>query len=955
MQTVTSVANPLFGVKSLTSSAASTVKRTRVAIPANQEGTYSHRQSSGRYIAQVTMGSNQEGIISANTCLEMDITPTWWDNATVNPANYPDNLLPRITPSFDQDVTALISRFKIGTPQGLVLEEITQYNVLCNILNAYSVTPERKNQNLISLSSYSKDLYREKGQNPFIDATIPRTATQSVSLRHGVPTRIQIPLNMSSFLKACPFIPLFLLRNGLLLEWEFEDPYRAFVLQDSIPTHKWRIKDVPVARQTTVDIKGVQTPRHVNFLIGPGSLYADGSDNLTSGQAAGAADWKNDNAIDGFVPANRNNLLYPPYWRIGQTYANNRASVNNAISPAPGCSIAGSATDKRLQYCKNFIYVNEAIAREINETRHRLAQAHLTKDGTNIENDEVVVCIPIVLRRDGVPYARFFTALSLHTDSVSYGRAPAGSFTANGQAAFGFTPAIDKVQNIGVYTGFNPYNSVYISMQGATNANDQVNNLATWPLGDPNFLSANADANDKGWSPSRIPQTVGNFTLTDNGYQTPDNSTAVFQAPGASRRTGTFFVRGCAMSVAGDDTADATRNGRGQMMFAYPVYTWDHFDTPTSYKDCRPVFPIPKEWNVGDVATFWRDFAKCAYTLDVGIDSAFQLRLGGDANSGSNLLSNQFSVPPLYDTKIMELQHILAYQRRLQAWDYTISNIRVIADMCQPSSDVFAEYSKAFQSRIGIPYAISRIMTVDRTFDVGTNGAQQFVVPISARSLKMLLITLDDPYFQNYIRGTHGSMYTPFLSSFMRRGLVSLTVTIGGAQKPEYTLRFDKNGGVEHIIETGSAFGIPFVSGFTPQFNREALMPSRNYFAASNFDISTTSFLTAWTNRNFPPNSLDPDGFTLPKNLGIDYIDSSKFIIAIPLARTDAFNFAAGLDSTMTANIILTFTFGLDGQPNLPGESVDPGMQWNRQIHVTVRGDVDAVATLNNDQSTLRW
>ena len=513
-------------------------------------------------------------------------------------------------------------------------------------------------------------------------------------------------------------------------------------------------------------------------------------------------------------------------------------------------------------------------------------------------------------------------------------------------------------------------------MQGVSEDAKDADNIATWSIQDSTYAAANpAIANGRGPCVCTETQTAANFQLADRGYLITNRAnipqadepavvdgalqTNIRTPPQTGRRTGATFSRGSSMHIIGDDTyaPEANQDGdRRQIMFAYPVYTWDHFDTPTSYSNCRPVFPFPSNYGQENVANFWRDFAKSAYTLDVGVEHAFQLRLGGNVDSGHDLLNNSLSVPPLYDAKILDMQHVLLFgTRRLLQWDYTISNIRMIADMCQPSSDVFAEYSKAFQSRIGIPYAISRIMTVDRTFDVGTNGAQQFVVPISARSLKMLMITLDDTYFQNYIRGTSGSMYTPFLSSFMRRGLVNLTVTIGGAQKPEYTLRFDKNGGVEHIIETGSAFGVPFVSGFTPQFNREALMPTRNYFAGSDFDISNTSFLSYWQNRNFPPNTLDSNGFSKPQNLGIDYMDSSKFIIAIPLARTDAFNFAAGLDSTMTANIILTFTFGLDGQPNLPGESVDPGLQWNRQIHVTVRGDVDAVATLNNDQSTLRW
>lgn len=953
MQSVTSVANPLYGVQTLTSAASSTVRRTRVAVPVNQDGTYSHRQSDIRYIAQCTIGSNQDGIITENTYWEFDITPTWWDQSQ-NPLNatLPPSMDALITPTFDQDVSALISRIKISTPQGLVIEEIPLYNQLNNIINSYTLPPPKKNNNLIALSSWTKDILADRGHNQIIDSAYYKNPTFSYSLRHGKTTRIQIPMSMSSFFKSCKFLPTFLLRNGIQFEIEFEDPYRAFVLESGKnQSHSWKQHDIPHVAQATVSNAAAAghkvIPNHMNFVFGPGTLTSTGGVNVRD-----PINYPNVNTFEA------TNYCWPNYFRIGDRVLLNNvatASANAAYGMAPGCcprraadGPAGPVGNTSLQNCKNFLYLDEATAAPMLDLRNKVARSYrsafarvvedatkLTFESQGFGQDSMVLCVPLILKRDGVPVHRFFTSMSLFNDAYSwgyYGPATIGNRT-NGNVTWprpaptGFLPFTSNYDVDYDSSYFLPAMGCIYNAQAALGANGGY----YFAFSPSDHIGARCFDNDTNLGAGPNDTTSNIFWTGSDNFLTSDRND-----------TNSYIT--------------TVGHAASQVMLAFPCYKYNHFSGDSDGQLGHiPIFPmdVGNNFNIG---TWSNDFFATNWSLDIGTEDAFLLRLTSPLTDAADVLNlATYSSPYLRDPVIRDLQHVINYGRHYMTWNYTIQNIRMIVDMCQPSSDVFSEYSRAFQSRIGIPYAMTRLITVDRTFDVGTTGSQQFTIPISARSLKSLLITFDDPYFQSFSRTDGlGRFYTPFLSSFMRRGLVNLTLTIGGATKPEYVLRFDRNGGVEHIVEASSAFGVPFVTGFTPQFSKDALAPTRSYYTASQFDQQIGALIGYWGNRTDPASSIEGQTVS-PLSNGIDYIDSHKFIIGIPLSRTDKFSFASGLDSTMSSSLVLTATFEMDGQPNVPRESYDPGRQWGRQIHMTVRGEVDAVVTLNSDLSTIRW
>lgn len=1029
MQTVTSVANPLYGVATLTSAASSTVKRTRVAIPSNQEGKYSHNKNS-RYTATCTLGSNQDGIITENTFWEFDITPTFYDTEnTPSDGVYPSPYHEPLTPLFDQDINALVARMRILLPQGMVIEDLPMYNQLCNIISSYATDAQKKETNLIGMGAYSKNVFKERGHNPIIDAPFFQSPTFGNSLRHGRATRVQIPFVMSSFMKTCKYIPLFLLRNGIQFELEFEDPYRAFVQNMSKVTHNWAQNNIPASAQIMyVNATTVKTIR-ANFTFGPGSVDEKGQEKDSGINYA-------DNAT--YVAGD---YTYPPFWRLSQRELMNNASTGfltrllaasagiAPVSLAPGCfnltNLRGIAPAKAgnqmLQYCKNFLYLDPVIARPMLDKKIDVARSFLpptflangrTGDPFLEQNalgyglDELVFCVPFVLKRDGVPVHRFFTAISLFLDGYSWARKDAGTWisgtrnigagadltlaeitkvadractvnlaledrwapvkwghfgsTADGVLAAGASEAIGaagaEATNIG-QNGTAFRHPLFSCLFNAGGFNDTLvdGGARIAFTATPYFIggagSAAVAANVTG-----IQESVSNFAW--QGYRKP--------ALTPWEPTGSMFhgITESATNIGVLITANVAQKAMTQVMYAFPVYKYNHFKfgERDDWVGEIPVFPMNKDEFKANV--FYPDFFNSNYTLDIGVEDSFLLRLTsrqtvagvGEVNiQGGITVRNTSSHPNLYDPIIRDMQHVINHQRHYMSWNYTIENVRMICDMCQPASDVFAEYSKAFQSRIGIPYAITRIVTCDRNFDTGSSGAQQFVVPISARSVRNLIVTFDDNYFTGFQRHTLGAMYTPMLSSFMRRGLVQLSLTIGGSTKPEYTLRFDKNGGVEHLAETTSSFGVPYVTGFTPCFSRHQLAPVRSYLTgASNMDVDIGTWITNWKTRTDPDASIVGLGIT-PTSYGIDYVDASKFIIGIPLQRTDAFPFASGLDSTMTASLILTATFELDGPPNMSGESKDSGKTWKRPIHMTVRGAIDNVITLQNDLSSSRW
>lgn len=856
MQTVTSVPVPLFQVPALTTGATSIVSRTKTRIPVNNPGIYSHVASTTNYTARVSFGNNESGFVPGNTFLEMDITPTWFDG--ISAARLSSNASPALCPSFDQSIQSLIARLKISTPQGLVIDEVQAYNVFSNIVEMHLVDRQKKDMDIPRFSTYSKDVYKERGMGIFVDAWRDKCASPA-SLQHGVTRRIQIPLLHSTVMNRMKFIPSFVIRNGIEFEVDFERPERAFVYESAAPPSRSRLRHIPCAiANVNESLSGPSTALEYNWIIGPGSHTSTGVP--TTNTIAFTQDNAGNITAGGVVPPNGNtvravisNYSYPPNWPTIAPFF-----INSTISPPAN-------TTQIFWKCKNFLYLNNASTNLLISTiNNRQASPY---------NQSISYGFPITIFRDGLVIWRGFTLMDAVGATFTY---------------------VSTTLNAGAVPG------PYVPLSGV-----------------------------------RVYNRKGKQNSFVNGR---------FKFPGSETQT-----INSSSNLANFNTVDEQLATSGTNMNAFPLYNWDHVD---NFNDCIPAFNFQDNYQgVSGEQNIYTDMANDKNTICIDIDNMFTLN--GDLTPNVvSTVTHTSGISNLAEPRIMHLQHLITTGRGLINWNYTVNNISLIVDWLKPSSDIFVQFSKSFQMPTGIPYALTRILHYQRDFDAQSTGQQQLVVPFQVRSLTSLVIVLSDPYFSNF-GASMTKYYLPMLSSFQRRGLTRVEVTIGGARKPEYTLQFDKNGGFEHFPETTNAFGMSNASGFDQSFSRESINETRNYLVAGNYELPSATTAGYWAGRQYPNSSGAPHLLT-PRSRGLDYIDSSKFVIAIPLAKLDTNGFASGLDTTMSGNLNVTLYFSQDAAPTLSNTTFDSGYDLKRPIRVDVWGTIDAVLTLQNDANSIR-
>lgn len=849
MQTVTSVPVPLFQVPALTTGATSIVSRTKTRIPVNNPGVYSHVASTTNYTARVSFGNNESGFVPGNTFLEMDITPTWFDG--VASARLSSNSSPALCPSFDQSIQSLIARLKISTPQGLVIDEVQAYNVFSNIVEMHLVDRQKKDMDIPRFSSYSKDVFKDRGMGTHIDAWRDKCATPA-ALQHNVTRRIQIPLLHSTVMNRMKFIPSFVIRNGIEFEIDFERPERAFVYESASPPSRSKMRHIPCAvGNFNETLSGPSTAMEYNWIIGPGSVTSTGTPTTRTGLASG----NGTRDPVGYAPPNGGTVLmavtdygYPFNWPIFAPFA------SNVIAQ----------TYQGFLNCKNFLYLNVPYS--------VLMLNAISNRGGSRYTQKVAYGFPITIHRDGNVIWRGFTLLDATTAPSAY-------------------------------------------------SNTVVNAVVNVPL-----------------ASARVFNRLGKQNAFPGGR---------FQFPGAA--PGAAYTDTTALPAATPYMTDETILSSVNQMHAYPLYNWDHVD---NFTDCIPAFNF-QDANTGVALqqNIYTDMANDKNSICIDTDNMFILN--GDTTPANVLTITATSgISNLAEPRIMHIQNLITTGRGLINWNYTVNNISLIVDWLKPSSDIFVQFSKSFQMPTGIPYALTRILHYQRDFDAQSTGQQQLVVPFQVRSLTSLVIVLSDPYFSNF-GASLTKYYLPMLSSFQRRGLTRVEVTIGGARKPEYTLQFDKNGGYEHFPETANAFGMSNATGFDQSFSRESINESRNYLAAGNYELPAATTAGYWAGRQYP-NSSGATHLLTPRSRGLDYIDASKFVIAIPLAKLDTNGFASGLDTTMSGNLNVTLYFSQDAAPTLSNTTYDPGYDLKRPIRVDVWGTIDAVLTLQNDANSIR-
>lgn len=275
MQTVLPEANDDYIVPPLRTVATTIVSRSKTLIPVDATGIYGHPGRSQQTLLSTlrfTFGNNDAGALTENFAIIMDFTPQWFDQNVMfvtSAGDLPSQFYPKLTPNFDQSQHALIRNIRLRLPNGTILEEFQNYNEWVNISDANLQNAHRKERNLLNYSSFSKNLKKDRGMNPALDAQWDKVLSTN-SIAHGQTRRLIIPFTHSAFLNKMRFLPLFLLRNGFQIEIDLEDPNLAFCWDSLSDAPKgWAYKAVDdnfQALQTLVAQK-------FNWFVGLGSIF----------------------------------------------------------------------------------------------------------------------------------------------------------------------------------------------------------------------------------------------------------------------------------------------------------------------------------------------------------------------------------------------------------------------------------------------------------------------------------------------------------------------------------------------------------------------------------------------------------------------------------------------------------------------------------------------------------
>lgn len=822
MQEVLPQPNPDFVVPPLQSLAPTIIARMKTVVPVDTAGPYGSNSQRNSYNTnwKFTWGTNDQGFSCQNLHLVFDITPTWYNTDVVNVLQH---LYPLLVPSFDMSTSALISKLTIRTPSGAVIEDFQAYNEFSAIIRKYLTSANKKEHDLYALSSFSKDIEFDKGLSPLLDGIWDRTLNPN-AIAHGQTRRIIMSFNHSAWFNKERFIPLFLLRNGLQIEGEFEDPYRAFVFQQSRRLDT--LPRLPFLSRRWIGGTGTLGESWPNFYIVPGTIYLGGGD--VAAAAAPAA-----GAVSALAA-----------WGIPPFFA------------APGSDAGAAPYSTKLSYFKNGLLLR---ASEFEAVYARLRPFNITAAFSG-ESDASI----LASNRPGFVFA-------YPVNIYRHGKLGWHGFTAFRQGVY--TVNEHKVEDVVVQS---PNYITFVDPEHADGAMFQYLNAAP--------------------------------TVTRTGGVTAAAHAYVF----------------------------------------LPLYNYDHF-TPTAGSVGSSTIPFACfNGNQVDVYNYFQAMQNMELELVIDWDHGFEFSVNGRAAPDGGYLTGS----PTYDAD--PRQAVMSYWAQTNTnpfrWDYTVTNLSLLVDWIKPAADIQSNYIRTFQDNTGIPYVVPRVMRNYFTLPGGQMGFVSKVITFSVRSLTTLLVVLKDPYFNTY-GDSDTIQYLPALSSFQRRGLSRVEVSIGGSRKPEYTIQMDRHGGIEHIPEAANALGMASTSGFDPSFHRLGLAPIRNYVLAGNFDTTAASLVQMWEQRQEPSSSYL--GYST-RCFGLEYTDSDSFIIAIDLTKSNSNPFAAGLDTSMSGQLTLNLWFNQDADPTPQGTSFDPGAGLRRGCNVIVYGLASGVLTLQNNAVTYR-
>lgn len=246
-QKVNAVPDGAFSVPPLTTVAGSRVSRRRIKVPANYPGTrYSHNgQSALPSVVTFDIADNESFLDVEKSLVVLDFLPTIYHYAAaaqdINPVG------------FDGSSQSIMARVRIGNSQGLIIEELQAYGTWANVMENYSESMDQVEHHLLDYTS-TQNSYLPPQQN-FGSSIVP------VNFQDRKSKRLFLRFKHSSFLKSCKMIPLFLMRNGIRFEIEFEDVYKCFTR-----TLQPRWKGPVYANRSGQDIVAVAGPSNLEIV-----------------------------------------------------------------------------------------------------------------------------------------------------------------------------------------------------------------------------------------------------------------------------------------------------------------------------------------------------------------------------------------------------------------------------------------------------------------------------------------------------------------------------------------------------------------------------------------------------------------------------------------------------------------------------------------------------------------
>lgn len=271
---INSVANSDMAVLPLTTSSNSIVSRRRVKLPSNAATTYSHVANTfgGKSTIEFQISDAECFLDLKSLAVNAQFTPMFYKYCTELPTSWSSlgvgvGYAPGSGPSIDGGVHSLIARLRVSDNQGMVIEDILQYGLMTNALSLHSTTVSDKDDRPLQYGDSSANnqgkiedsaeitsyLNLTAGNSSFLsDMNGNSQATIAENVVAGNVTLGQAPVggaydvtavrdlqlnfNSSSFLNSMRYMPLFLMRNGLKIEIELENPLLAFYCAYGWPT-----------------------------------------------------------------------------------------------------------------------------------------------------------------------------------------------------------------------------------------------------------------------------------------------------------------------------------------------------------------------------------------------------------------------------------------------------------------------------------------------------------------------------------------------------------------------------------------------------------------------------------------------------------------------------------------------------------------------------------------------